>query len=747
LPPTVSKTELHAAVSRITRDFFTRADASAEAARTRHAEREADPDIEPGTPAIPPPRVVITAETGSRKTGITLKMAAAWIETRKAAGLPHRLIYLVPALRPDETTPDKRRLGQQILARARAEGIDAALFLGRGDTSHPDKPGQPCRNLLEVGLARNAGADVRQSVCGTLEGPRCAFLERCRTDGYLAGEKRATAADLVIAAHAFMFDELPRGIREGGFAVVIDEAFTSDKSQELTLDTLVDWSVWRAPVLDGDGGIDRAGTDELVRLLARVVTAARACPDGYLTAEALREAGFTAADAAEARRLLWRRGRDVRMWPGMRLEDRTAEARRAAVNGQLPALVSLTRALEDVLTRGQEGAGLVSVHLDTRRTGSQIVLTMRGQRAPAAWLAEMPVLMLNATARVEDARRVFPDAEPGGVPRAEAPHALVHQRTGCFGRRFLEAHPERIAELRDFIRMIMIGKTFGLVITHQSIEHLFQGIPGVITAHHGDIAGSDQYAHVEAIFIIGGSFPGPAAVADIAAARGGGAVRMANPRRMTRVARLVSGEAVAIQVMGYEDPAAEAVHRGIYDTSVTQALGRPRPLERTATNPSIAYVMANVVTDRPVMTLGRFQDAKPDRLVKMVLRGTVLFNAAHAAMLHPGLFRTPKAFERARENAHGTVADMIAATKAITRKDFAPWFLVTYQMAGQGNKWSQAVVRDGGEAGLRAALEAALGALVLWRVRSFTQGLEHTPMPGISNTYKARGSPFHHRRR
>ena len=69
-----------------------------------------------------------------------------------------------------------------------------------------------------------------------------------------------------------------------------------------------------------------------------------------------------------------------------------------------------------------------------RRSGAQVVLTVRGQQQPAAWLADLPVLMLNATGRREDVRRVFPSAERHAMPRAKWQHFALHQITGGFGR-------------------------------------------------------------------------------------------------------------------------------------------------------------------------------------------------------------------------------------------------------------------------------------------------------------------------
>lgn len=706
LPSPISTAAVHAKVLHHVNDFFARADDQ----ETR------------------PPRMLLNAEAGSAKTGITLAVLRIAIEARKAASLPHRGVLLIPA----------HRLGGEIEARARAAGINAALFKGRGD---PAKPDQPCRNLEAVALARRAGAEIRTAVCGPAPGgARCAWRDGC---AYFEGLDRAKAADLVIAAHNYQFDSLPKELRQDVAWVFVDEDFAAlaDTIFDLTLDTLAPESLARFPVLDTETQqVDLAATEELQQLHGMVMQAARAC-EGYLTADALRAAGFTAISDAPARMraLNWRRKMPVPMQPGMDPEAREAAARLVAVNGQIPRIAALTYALDGMLTRRETGAGLVSVRLDLRRSGSQTVLTIRGQKEPAVWLADLPVLMLNGTGHIEDVRRVYPDAELAEVPRGAAPHCRTVQITGGFGRSTLARHPTRIAELRDFITVATLDRPSSLVVTHKSTEPAFTGIPGIATAHHGDIAGSDEHAGVDAAFVIGGAFARPEDVASIAAARGGGAVTVAKPVPTPRAALLASGVAVTIDVMAYADPAMDAVHRGIYDPSIIQAAARPRGIQRTAETPVIRYLFGNVALPFPVDHLARWQDVRPDRLVRMVASGTVWTNAADMTHFRPDLFPTAKAAEHARRRFAGSVSDMREATAAIVRHDPRPWVEIAFQPPGQGQRARFVFAPAGGEAAVRAAIEDEMGAPVRWRLRHLTAGWEDTPTSGISSTYPGMG--------
>jgi hypothetical protein len=167
------------------------------------------------------------------------------------------------------------------------------------------------------------------------------------------------------------------------------------------------------------------------------------------------------------------------------------------------------------------------------------------------------------------------------------------------------------------------------------------------------------------------------------------------------------------------DPAADAVHRGIYDASIIQAAGRVRPLERTAGNSSIIYVFSNVSLPFPVSEVVRWRDIKLGRLARMVAAGHVCTNAAEMKTFHFNLFGSEKAAAHARRRFAGLVSDVREATKAIVRHDPRPWVEVTYQSPGQGLRQRTAFIPAGAEIALRTAVEAKYGEVSRWRVWSF----------------------------
>ena len=104
-----------------------------------------------------------------------------------------------------------------------------------GLRSRPDP--NLCRNLDAVGLAVLAHQDVRSAVCGKANGKRCPFFEGC---GYLAQFERARDADVLIVAHEFMFERLPKSVLHDVAYVIIEEDFipTGDAIAELPVDVL-----------------------------------------------------------------------------------------------------------------------------------------------------------------------------------------------------------------------------------------------------------------------------------------------------------------------------------------------------------------------------------------------------------------------------------------------------------------------------------------------------------------------------
>jgi hypothetical protein len=284
--------------------------------------------------------------------------------------------------------------------------------------------------------------------------------------------------------------------------------------------------------------------------------------------------------------------------------------------------------------------------------------------------------------------------------------------------------------MHDLIKVMMLGKPQGMAAGHLAHEDKFAGIPELLTEHHGNLAGSNEHQDAEIGFIIGGAFPDPADVLSIAAARGAGALLPTAPVPTKRAALLTSGAAVAIECLAYDNPDLDVVHRGIYEGSIVQAVGRMRPMNRTADNPAIGYVFANVALPFPVTSVRRWSDIKPSRIIRMIANGRVWLNASHMALFRPDLFKSAKAAEHARAQFAKSTDDALDAVKAIVRNDRQPWVKLVYQRRGQGQRRSYGILPATDEKAAREEIEAEFGELRSCRCLPFTPGREVVPTPG-----------------
>ena len=294
----------------------------------------------------PPARIVVPGQTGSGKTEAVGQLLPHIIAADKAErllpgsreGAPYRAVIMVPA----------HKLGRQIAKRYEALGLSVAILEGRGDPWRPEKPSRPylCRNLEAVGLALLAHQDVSSAVCGKANGSRCPFFEGC---GYLAQFNRAHDADVLIVAHEFLFERLPKSVLHDVAYVIIEEDFipTGDAIAELPVDVFRSHSISSAPALDRHGEADEEKTADLLRYSAMIAAMLDAEPDGYLADDALDRHHVTQSDARYLRYLHWNRRRDAQMHPGMSLAERREAQHHAVINQQLPRIAAMMLMLEN----------------------------------------------------------------------------------------------------------------------------------------------------------------------------------------------------------------------------------------------------------------------------------------------------------------------------------------------------------------------------------------------------------------
>jgi hypothetical protein len=325
--------------------------------------------------------------------------------------------------------------------------------------------------------------------------------------------------------------------------------------------------------------------------------------------------------------------------------------------------------------------------------------------------------MLNATAKIEDVRRVFPRTiERCGTPVA-TPHSLSVQILGGFSKPTMAQSQKKREAVKDFLAVAFPGQRLGIV-GHKSSVQTFADLPNTTTTWHGANAGDDSMRDVDVGVVFDGPRAPAAAIAALAAARTGRLVKEAAPVMGTETVLMTDGTGVSVPVLQYENPHAQAVHQSIHHAAVAQASARPRQLLRTETNPSILLLFGNVASDKPVDLIIRWADVRPDRLTSMVRRGRVCINAVDMHLWHPDLFKTAKAGSSARER----FGDVTARLMTMLDRDARPWSSVQFQPAGQGQHLRSIMCPSGEVLQLRAEAEAKHGALVHWSVRSIWNG-------------------------
>lgn len=700
----------------------------------------------------PPEHAGLAVGVGIGKSTAGRRVLPDHIAAAKAAGVPHRVAWLVPT----------HKLGSETQAEMEKLGLNVAVWRGREaavpGTGEPEDgiAGEPmCLNLDAVQDALRIGEDVERAVCGSgQEGkPACPFREQCAFQRQKAAVARA---DIVILAHQFLFGRLPREVGDGLGLVVVDEAWWQAGVDPNRVVHLANFA--EAPVLHpvrtrvAPEGVsraeqrerDEADTNDLHVLSKKAQDAFTATPDGEQVGKAaVIAAGLTAEDCALARKLEWRRKVEGVIVPGMAPDVRRAAVETAAGNAAVPRRAGIWAALEELLRGDASHTGRLQMgtRVGADGEGPVRVVLLHSRREIRDAIAGLPILYLDATMPTEVVRHFLPRLDVLAEVQAQAPHMRVHQITGGWGKTSLvpsdRAAPEEnrrrralVAELADFARLNSGGD--GLVITYQDIEPAFAA-PGIRTGHFNAIAGLDSFHDVRALFLIGRPLPDARHLRAAAMALTGRAIAPEDGRRETRGVLMADGTGAATEVRAFADPDLEALRVAISEAECIQGIGRARAVNRDASTPLDVFVLADVVLPLPVTRLVPWDHVRPGVLARMLARGVVLRNPTDAHKAYPDLFATPKAAEHA-----------IARAKAAGEESPNPLggvFLggwgtprpieVIYHPAGQGQKARRASVAPSMLSGFPAWLAGVVGPLAHYaeHVADAEHGCGSLPVP------------------
>jgi hypothetical protein len=300
------------------------------------------------------------------------------------------------------------------------------------------------------------------------------------------------------------------------------------------------------------------------------------------------------------------------------------------------------------------------------------------------------------------------------------PHVTIRQYHGGFGK---GAMPRRLPALTERAQHEMqdLGKA-GLTITDKKHEKAFaEALPGVNVAHWGGFVGADRFRHVEKMLTFGGPFPTDKEIAERASCEAGRIVPVEAPVPTPCTALLADGSGVQFNRMAYRDPAAQAVLMGIYDTAINQAVGRARPLLRTAADPAEIMVCGNIPLPFLVASIGRLRPIT--KLEKVIASRIVPSGGADLHRYHPDIIPSEEAGRSAIWRIGGR-AELHAATRYAAGRWPVPSVRLRYQPKGQGHGLHDDVVvgRDRLAEAEAAAKRDFPGGFVSWEVRPFSDG-------------------------
>jgi putative DNA primase/helicase len=656
---------------------------------------------------IVPPRRGLPVEVGLGKSRAAREAIVTLLGSGALAG--RKVIYAVP----------RHDLGAEQVTAFAALGVSAMLWKGRtAPDPTPDDPQRlMCLDPDATFDAMEVEQPVEQSCCKVKRGGvihTCPQYWRC---GYQAQKPPARRAQIIVCAHDSLFHSKPDAIGPVGL-LVLDEAFWQaglrglDGKMVLTQDSL-EPDAATLTCFTVRGKVDYEATNDLIVLRGRLWKVLQTGLLGPISHALLEAAELTAKDCRFAAGLERARLRDPGLLPGM---DAAMRARRIA--NVLPArgvpwappgrAAALWTILAEALDNQHDAAG-VNVVIQLTENGSVRALKLRW-RAPirSGWLADVPVLHLDATTQPELVSPYLPALSIAEPLRAATPHVRVRQVLGSpTSAKALtpgEEAPDRehrtsrrhrrdlVTYLRARAKELRRGEGKDLLVIGQkaAIDALrSEPLPArVDSVHFNALSGMDRWGGVAGMVVLGRTLPAPVTVETLAIALTGRAPQSEASASawwygsVERRIRLAGRRSHAVQSEAHDDPVAEAIRWSICEGELIQAIGRGRGVNRSAADPLQIDLLTDVVLPVTVDELLDWQDLAPARRDIMASRGVVLDNAADMARCFPDLWESADAArqDRRRSVTNGYYRSLYNSQMSHSSA------LVIYQPEGAGQK-------------------------------------------------------------
>lgn len=665
----------------------------------------------------------VRVDTGVGKSAVARYRIATTLVAMRSRGDTRNIVLAVPT----HALGDEQAAAFMALPAARAAGLTAALWRGRAapDPAHPDylnpliarEDKTPmCGDMEAVRDAQALALSAQLAVCkrrvtmpdGSRETVTCPLFSRCSYQ-----KQHGRTADLWIVSHDLLFHEKPAALGEVA-AVVVDEG------------------AWRRGLVGAEGdhlsiSLDAleqdAGAGRLADLRRQLLDALRPMPDGPVRRSALRGTLLIADSAAEAFKLEYARRKEP-LRPGQTRQERKDAMGLAEGNRTIGRLAMVWNAIRELLTPGgPDVSGWLALARESTKDGPMRVLRIKGRKHVTDGF-KAPTLLLDALLPVDLVRPFWPGVELVADVQAAMPHQRIRQDVSRpYALSMLEPLTGRAKDrddtenggkegarranrLRD-LRALLVREArryapgMVLVVMQQSVEKAMLDIkqpgmgplpPNVVTAHHNNIAGRDEWRDVRALIVVGRTMPPPSGVERIAEALTGRATAapMEWYERADAVREMADGGTIPAEADRHTDPLAELARWQIAEGEVVQIIGRPRGVNRTAANPVDVLVLGDEPLPMPVVEIVDPLDLETGTADHMLAAGGVVFeNARHMASAYPHLWETHKAAARALERERsppfsyrytsiGEWGTPLAGGARLVR--------VAYQVAGSGQK-------------------------------------------------------------
>lgn len=480
-------------------------------------------------------------------------------------------------------TVPQHNLGEELLAKMRAENIHADLFRGlmRPD---PDQPGWlMCHVPNKVKAAIDSGQSVAATCCRS--GKRiCAFFGEC---GY---QRQLEKTPYVWIAASNVLFHRQRAFRNVDL-VIADEGFI-DRA-------LV--GIDRDPIRISLDALQRDG-DPQRKQLAFVLLRH---PDGALRYSEIMQLSRSLAVMKKSE---WDRFKVLAHELDLHPESPvfiTKTRRRSEIARKMMLsrrIVNVLDDLEHMIDRKIAISGRMQI--ETNENGARF-LKWRGLQKISKQYSTKPMLLMDATLPPKPLLKQLLPNVTIAKPYAVAPSAFVHRRrvfkapasaTKLIHGDAVEGHRQ---EIHRYIlqRFMETGAQATLVIAQKPVADWLrrQKLPDTIAIeHYNNISGLDAYGRVGLQILIGRPAPGAQAIETLAATYSG-----AQPQALAdeidagfswyataiEGVPLRNGKQKMVRVDRHPDELCEAVRWQITEAELLQADGRARPINRTADTP------------------------------------------------------------------------------------------------------------------------------------------------------------------